>query len=201
MSGDILKKMFILLIALLNMNVLALACENGQVYGYKGNSTGNLTIVDFWTENCNRNGTAPFSTNFISNVQGNVTRWQWTFEPVDDDYYSKHPRTARHTFHESGNYTITLEVWGHGKYDKLVKTNYIQVQDKKSSICSPAENKSVPGNSNGTINNTTQIKPVIFPVHSQIKSVFWEFEGCYVTSTIKYINGTVSVSRIPMPML
>jgi len=184
-----MRRCLILFITLISLNVPALACESRPASS--SNSTCNVTIVDFWAE-C-ASGTTPFSTNFISNVQGPVTKWKWTFEPTDDDYYSQHPNTARHTFHEPGNYTVTLQVWdSHGRMYKLIKENYIQVSSREHK-CSPSTKSHAPDHHRSDL--TEHISD------NKIKSVLWEFKGCHVKSTVTYNNGTIISYKIATPML
>jgi PKD repeat protein len=206
------KLLSLFLIAVM-LQLPAIACENKNTPSVpNGNATtGNITIIDFWAENNNVNGTAPFNTNFQSNVTGKVSRWCWVFEPVDDDYYSQHALTAKHTFHEPGVYNITLECWdGTGKMASLTKPGYINVSSKS---CQPGvgnANKSKYISDGGTHprekitsqNASCSTKRWTQTNVSGIKSILWEFQQNYIlVCTTTYNNGTVATSSIPMPQL
>lgn len=105
-------------------------------------------------------GTCPLHTNFRSDVSGNVTEWNWTFEPVGSDYYSKHAVTAVHTFKCAGIYNITLKVYDAktGQSDTMTKIGYINVTKKE---CTPSTKPTTQNCPSSSVTTTTKEKPTL----------------------------------------
>jgi PKD repeat protein len=88
-------------------------------------AVGDVKIIDFSVTATN--GTIPLHVYFTGDVTGNVTNWHWKFqnEVTGNITYSTANVTAVHTFGKPGAYNVTLDVWGPGGNDTLIKPAYI----------------------------------------------------------------------------
>jgi PKD repeat protein len=151
------------LMSLLIISILPI-CAIGEVPG--NNSTvQNVTVLKINDFNATVvSGTCPLHTNFRSNVSGNVTEWNWTFEPTGRDYYSKHAVTAVHTFKCAGIYNITLKVYDSktGQSDTMTKIGYITVNKKECVTPTKPVTQNCPSSSVTTTTNPTEEPTLVF---------------------------------------
>ncbi|RPJ75890.1 MAG: PKD domain-containing protein, partial [Alphaproteobacteria bacterium] len=70
-------------------------------------------------------GSAPLKVLFTdTSIGGTPTKWYWNF---GDGIYSKHAKTATHTFKKAGKYTVTLTVTNAAGSSTVKKQSYITV--------------------------------------------------------------------------
>jgi PKD repeat protein len=88
-------------------------------------AVGDVKIIDFSVTATN--GTIPLHVYFTGEVTGNVTNWHWKFtnEGTGNITYSSANVTAVHNFGKPGVYDVTLDVWGPGGNDTLIKPAFI----------------------------------------------------------------------------
>ena len=68
-------------------------------------------------------GPIPLTVAFTSKIQGNITMVAWDF----GDGYTSTDFNPVHEYHASGNYTVSMTIYGENKSLHMVKDNYVQV--------------------------------------------------------------------------
>lgn len=120
-------------------------------------------------------GSAPLVVLFTDTSTGAPTSWYWDF---GDGIYSKHAKTATHTFTAPGTYTVTLTVTNDAGSSTVSKTNYITV----SSISKASEPSETPEKPTATFTAdvTTGYAPLGVQFTSETTgdptSYYWIFE-------------------------
>lgn len=83
-------------------------------------------VTDFSADKIS--GSYPLNNvHFVSTTTGNPTNYYWVFESPDEDWNSSNAKTAVHSFHEPGTYTLSLTVENEEGSSTLTKKNYIKV--------------------------------------------------------------------------
>lgn len=108
-----------------------------DIYNGQTNASGPI-VAEFRAEPLT--GVAPFTVEFYDLSTGKIKNRLWDFG--DGQKYSTKKKDAQHTYNQSGNYNITLEVSGLDKLDKTIKYDYIKVLN-------PIENRPDPNCSTG----------------------------------------------------
>jgi uncharacterized protein (TIGR02145 family) len=84
--------------------------------------TGSAAIAEFSAYPTS--GSAPLTVNFTDQSSSNTISWFWSFGDGNTNNSQQNPV---HTYHNSGNYTVQLEVYNGYGTDIETKTNYINV--------------------------------------------------------------------------
>ncbi|RXA17603.1 PKD domain-containing protein [Methanosarcina sp. MSH10X1] len=80
-------------------------------------------------------GYAPLGVQFKSETTGNPTSYYWIFEPeTSNDWNSRHPVTAVHTFKKPGVYTVSLVVTNSAGSYTVTEPDYITVLDPAAPV-------------------------------------------------------------------
>ncbi|WP_028581432.1 glycoside hydrolase domain-containing protein [Desulfogranum japonicum] len=94
-----------------------------------GQSSGD-PVAQFYTNA--RQGTAPCTLTFYDSSLNSPISWQWDFD--NNGTVDATSRNPSHTYSTPGSYTVRLRVTGaNGGSDEVVRTNYIEVQEKNFS--------------------------------------------------------------------
>lgn len=127
--------------------------------------------VNFITKDA-REGYAPYEVLFESQVQGNVSRYEWLF----GDGSSSSNANPTHEYNKPGSYTVRLTAYGADGSKSLEKTNYIFIKSRKISGLVLAKDTEI-----GLSSYTVEV---------------WQ-DGMLLKSTVTDINGQYVLDELP----